>query len=90
MNFVEIEQEAQGSAGYLARVVGLTIAGRKIDPPTVKGLDELLTRRNYIRPVGGYCDRRGENFGIEELASGRRQRRLAGATSIYLIRLNPD
>jgi hypothetical protein len=62
--------EAQGSAGHATKVTELTIAGRQIDPATVEGLDELLTRRNFIRPVGGYCDYHGENFVVEELASG--------------------
>jgi hypothetical protein len=69
-SFVEIEQEAQGSSGYSSRVVGLTIAGRVIDPATVVGLDELLKRRNYLRLVGGYCDHLGETFAIKTFASG--------------------
>ena len=69
-SFIEIEQLAQGSSGYQTRVVGLVISGRKIDPATVAGLEELMARRNYLRPVGGYCDRGGETFGIEELANG--------------------
>ena len=64
-------------------MVGLTIAGRKIDPATVRGLDELLTRRNYLRPVGGYCSYLGENFAIEELASGPKAAE-AGWRSFYI------
>jgi hypothetical protein len=67
---MEIETQAKGSAGYAAKVTELTIAGRQIDPATVEGLDELLTRRNLLQPVGGYCDYQAEVFVIEELAGG--------------------
>jgi hypothetical protein len=69
-SFVEIEQEAQESSGSLSKIVGLTIAGRTIDPATVEGLVELLARRNYLRLVGGYCDHLGEIFAVEEPANG--------------------
>ena len=69
-SFIEIEQLAQGSSGYETKVVGLVISGQKINPATVAGLAELVARRNYLRPVGGYCDTGGEMIGIEELASG--------------------
>jgi hypothetical protein len=69
-SFIEIEQEARGAAGYASRVVGLTIAGRKIDPSKVEGLTALLARGNHLKPVGGYCDLRGESFGIEEFSNG--------------------
>lgn len=69
-SFIEIEQLGQGSSGYQTKVVGLVISGRKVDPATVAGLKELVERRNYLRPVGGYCDGNAEMIGIEELASG--------------------
>ena len=69
-SFIEIEQLAQGSSGYQTKVVALVISGRKINPATVAGLEDLAARRNYLRPVGGYCDRDGEMIGIEEMASG--------------------
>ena len=69
-SFIEIEQLAQGSSGYQTRVVGLVISGRKVNPATIAGLEELVARRNYLRPVGGYCERAGEMIGIEELANG--------------------
>ena len=51
-------------------MVGLTIAGRKIDPATVEGLNELANRRNYLRVVGGFCNYLAEDFAIDEFASG--------------------
>ena len=48
----------------------LVISGKKISPMTVEGLDAMVARRNFLRPVGGYCERIGERVGIEELASG--------------------
>lgn len=69
-SFIEIEQVAQGSVGYQTKVVGLVISGRKINPATIAGLGEVLARRNFLRPAGGYCERGGETIGIEELANG--------------------
>lgn len=71
-SFIEIEQIAEGETGYRTKVVGLVIAGRTIDPASVVGLAELAARRNNLRIAGGFCDRGGESFGIEELASGRK------------------
>lgn len=67
---IEIEQLAQGESGYRTSIVALSIAGREIDPVTVVGLADVLARRNFLRPAGGYCERTGEVIGIEELASG--------------------
>ena len=72
-SFIEIEQVAQGSSGYQTRVVGLVISGRKIEPAKVAGLEEMAARRNYLRPVSGYCDTGGEMIDIEELASGAKK-----------------
>ena len=67
---LEIEQLAQGSSGYQTKVVGLVISGRKINPTTVAGLKDIIARRNFLRPVGGYCEGIGELIGIEEMANG--------------------
>jgi hypothetical protein len=69
-SFIEIEQFAQGSSGYQTKVLGLVISGRKVNSATVAGLHELIARRNFLRPVGGYCERAGESIGIEELGNG--------------------
>lgn len=67
---IEIEQLAQGDTGYQTRVIAVVISGRKVSPATIAGLEELVGRRNFLRPVGGYCDQSGEVIGIEEKASG--------------------
>src|ERR1044071_5884221 len=59
-SFVEIEQLAQGSSGYQTKVIGLVISGRRVNPATIAGLDEIVTRRNFLRPGGGYCGNDGE------------------------------
>ena len=87
-SFIEIEQLAQGSSGYQTKVVALVISGRKIDPATVAGLEELAARRNYLRPVGGYCEKGGEVIGIEELANGPKKAE-AGWRRFH-IRYTPD
>ena len=82
-SFVEIEQVAQGSSGYQTKVVSLVISGRKIGPATVAGLENIVSRRNFLRPVGGYCEGGGEMIGIEELASGPKEAE-AGWRSFYV------
>jgi hypothetical protein len=44
---------------------------------TVAGLPEMVARRNFLRPVGGYCETSGESFGVEELASGAKKKEAA-------------
>lgn len=82
-SFVEIEQVAQGSSGYQTKVVGLVISGRKINPSTIEGLEEMAARRNFLRPVGGYCQSGGETIGIEELANGPKEAE-AGWRGFYI------
>lgn len=80
---VEIEQIAQGSSGYQTKVVGLVISGRKINPATIAELEQIVSRRNFLRPAGGYCQGGGEMIGIEELANGPKAAE-AGWRSFYV------
>jgi hypothetical protein len=87
-SFLEVEQLAQGDLGYKTRVVALVISGRSMDPATMPGFQEMAARRNFLRLVGGYCERSGETIAIEELANGPKSAE-AGWRNFYIAYGSP-
>ena len=80
---IEVEVSAQGDSGYQLVVTELQIDGRRVDPSSVDGLQEILARRNFLRIASSYCDHTGETIGIEELASGPKANEI-GWTSLRI------
>jgi len=82
-SFLELEQLAEGDLGYKTKVVALVISGRSVNPVTVPGLEEMAARRNFLRLVGGYCEKSGETIAVEERANGPKSAE-AGWRNFYI------